>query len=122
VGVFLWRIVAAAIVDRRLQQVTARGFIQEGLPNRGGLRLCVMLLLLRSWIATRNRSPPGTLPKKASPSGEAFVFVSFLSRGVAVAIVGRDPQQVTARGLIPNNPHRKRWGVFGRLHEPQRLE
>ena len=32
--------------------------------------------------------------------------------GVAVAIEDRDPQQVTARGFILNNPHRKRWGFF----------
>jgi hypothetical protein len=36
----------------------------------------------------------------------------FLWRTVAVAIVDRRPQQVTARGLILNNPHRKRWGFF----------
>jgi len=35
-------VVAAAIVDRELQQVTARGLTQEGLPIRGGLRLCVI--------------------------------------------------------------------------------
>jgi hypothetical protein len=29
-----------------------------------------------------------------------------------VAIADRDPQQVTARGFILNNPHRKRWGFF----------
>ena len=47
-----------------------------------------MVLLLRSKIATRNRSPPGALSKKASPGGEAFVFAA--SMNIAAAFDDHD--------------------------------
>ena len=49
-------------------------------PETVGVFLC-LALLLRSKIATRNRSPPGALSKKASPPGEAFVFITFENGG-----------------------------------------
>jgi hypothetical protein len=41
-----------------------------------------------------------------------FSFLASWLFGVAAARVARGLQQVTARGLILNNPHRTRWGFF----------
>jgi hypothetical protein len=117
-------VVAVAIVDRRLQQVTARGLILNN-PHRKrwGFFFSCCCRDRRSRAATGHRQ--GLYPRRPPHPGRP----SSLCDVVAGAIDDRDPpevarpQQVTARGFILNNPHRKRWGFFfGRLREPQRLE
>ena len=61
-------------------------------------------------LPCKSRSPPGALSKKASPSGEAFVFIAFESGPVASAVRGL--QQVTARGFIPKTSTRNGGGFF----------
>ena len=70
-------VVAAAIVDRELQQVTARGFTQEGLPS-GEAFVFVSFLSWGVAVAIVDRDPQQVTARgfiqEGLPSGEAFVF------------------------------------------------
>ena len=89
--------------DRDPPQVTARGFIQEGLPLTGKAFVFVAFLTSGDAVAVApiGRDPQqvtarGFIQEGLPSTGKAFVFVAFLTSGdaVAVAPIGRDPQQV----------------------------
>ncbi|MBB6188475.1 hypothetical protein HDE77_002845 [Rhodanobacter sp. MP7CTX1] len=99
--------------DRRSRAATGhRQGLYPETPSPETVGVFLWLLLPRSQIASCNRSPPGALSKKASPIGEAFVFVRCCCCCDRRSRAGTGHRQ----GPVLNNPHRKRWGFFlGRL-------
>jgi hypothetical protein len=54
----------------------------------------------------------GPYTEQPSPDTVGVFLFSFWLFGIAAARIARGLQQITARGLIRNNPHRTRWGFF----------
>ena len=72
---------------------------KEGLPARGGLRLCAVPKGQRSPIAGCNRSRQGFIPKTSTPHGGGFFIGELLPRSPS-AVRSRSPPRAVCRNSL----------------------